>query len=207
MAIYRPVNTRHLAVVGSGPRATGTAQKLGISVMTDALKNDPLLPLVTEIVVAYLSHNTVAMTDIPRLIAETRAALAQTAGVRRAVPSGTPAFATATKEPAVPIKKSVTPDYLICLEDGTKLKMLKRHLRTTYDMTPEQYRQKWGLPDDYPMVAPNYAKKRSSLAREFGLGRGGRKAPANAAAADFPVPACNRHSGGCHADINIVAAL
>lgn len=140
--------------------------------MTDALKNDPLLPLVTEIVVAYLSHNTVAMTDIPRLIAETRAALAQSG----AAPHGAerPAIAT-NKEPAVPVKKSVTPDYLICLEDGTKLKMLKRHLRTAYDMTPEQYREKWGLSEDYPMVAPNYAKKRSSLAREFGLGRGGRK--------------------------------
>lgn len=139
--------------------------------MTDALKNDPLLPLVTEIVVAYLSHNTVAMTDIPRLISETRAALAQSTvvnGEGRAVQP-------ANKEPAVPVKKSVTPDYLVCLEDGIKLKMLKRHLRTAYDMTPEQYREKWGLDADYPMVAPNYAKKRSSLAREFGLGRGGRK--------------------------------
>ena len=140
--------------------------------MTDALKNDPLLPLVTEIVVAYLSHNTVAMADIPRLIAETRAALAQSG----AAPQGAErAAAAVNKEPAVPVKKSVTPDYLICLEDGTKLKMLKRHLRTAYDMTPEQYREKWGLSEDYPMVAPNYAKKRSSLAREFGLGRGGRK--------------------------------
>jgi predicted transcriptional regulator len=140
--------------------------------MTDAFKNDPLLPLVTEIVVAYLSHNTVAMADIPRLINETRAALAQSHvamnGTQRAMP-------VANKEPAVPVKKSITPDYLVCLEDGTKLKMLKRHLRTAYDMTPEQYREKWSLPADYPMVAPNYAKKRSSLAREFGLGRGGRK--------------------------------
>lgn len=140
--------------------------------MPDTLKNDPLLPLVTEIVVAYLSHNTVAMNDIPRLIAETRAALAQSA---TAAPNGERPSLVTNKEPAVPIKKSVTPDYLICLEDGTKLKMLKRHLRTAYDMTPEQYREKWGLSEDYPMVAPNYAKKRSSLAREFGLGRGGRK--------------------------------
>lgn len=137
--------------------------------MTDAQKSDPLLPMVTEIVVAYLSHNTVAMTEIPRLIAQTRQALAQS-GIAladeksRSIPQ---------KEPAVAIKKSVTPDYLICLEDGTKLKMLKRHLRTAYDMSPEQYRERWGLPADYPMVAPNYAKKRSSLAREFGLGRGG----------------------------------
>ena len=140
--------------------------------MTDALTNDPLLPLVTEIVVAYLSHNTVAMSEIPRLIAETRAALANNGAVAPGAERGS---LLTNKEPAVQVKKSVTPDYLICLEDGTKLKMLKRHLRTAYDMTPEQYREKWGLPEDYPMVAPNYAKKRSSLAREFGLGRGGRK--------------------------------
>lgn len=146
--------------------------------MSDTLKNDPLLPLVTEIVVAYLSHNTVAMHDIPRLIAETRAALANSGGSGSAAPVALRPTAVADREPAVPVKKSVTPDYLICLEDGIKLKMLKRHLRTAYDMTPEQYRERWGLPADYPMVAPNYAKKRSSLAREFGLGRGGRKRPA-----------------------------
>jgi predicted transcriptional regulator len=147
--------------------------------MTDASKNDPLLPMVTEIVVAYLSHNTVAMTDIPRLIAETRQALAQSGagmagvGMMAAGANGAKAAAgMAAGEPAVAIKKSVTPDYIVCLEDGIKLKMLKRHLRTAYDMSPDQYRQKWGLPADYPMVAPNYAKKRSSLAREFGLGRG-----------------------------------
>jgi predicted transcriptional regulator len=150
--------------------------------MSDALKNDPLLPLVTEIVVAYLSHNTVAMNEIPRLIAETRAALAHSGaaagGGATVRPAGGHVVAPADREPAVPVKKSVTPDYLVCLEDGIKLKMLKRHLRTAYDMTPEQYRERWGLPADYPMVAPNYAKKRSSLAREFGLGRGGRKRPA-----------------------------
>lgn len=152
--------------------------------MSDVLKSDPLLPLVTEIVVAYLSHNTVAMHDIPRLIAETRAALANSgnaAGLllpgsaNAARPAAGHGTLRADREPAVPVKKSVTPDYLVCLEDGIKLKMLKRHLRTAYDMTPEQYRERWGLPADYPMVAPNYAKKRSSLAREFGLGRGGRK--------------------------------
>jgi predicted transcriptional regulator len=145
--------------------------------MPDTLKNDPLLPLVTEIVAAYLSHNTVAISDIPRVIAETRAALAQigTGGGTVGAAGAERHAALATKEPAVPVKKSVTPDFLICLEDGIKLKMLKRHLRTAYDMTPEQYREKWGLSADYPMVAPNYAKKRSSLAREFGLGRGGRK--------------------------------
>lgn len=140
--------------------------------MTDAPKNDPLLPMVTEIVVAYLSHNTVAMTEIPRLIAETRHALAQSGAVNGAAKLA--AGAAHSGEPAIAIKKSVTPDYLICLEDGTRLKMLKRHLRTAYNMSPEQYRQKWGLPADYPMVAPNYAKKRSSLARAFGLGRAGK---------------------------------
>ncbi len=148
--------------------------------MSDMLKNDPLLPLVTEIVVAYLSHNTVAVHEIPRLIAEIRAALASggaSIGQAGSIAAKRPAN-VADREPAVSLKKSVTPDYLICLEDGIKLKMLKRHLRTSYDMTPEQYRARWGLPDDYPMVAPNYAKKRSSLARQFGLGRGGRKRPA-----------------------------
>jgi len=143
--------------------------------MPDTLKNDPLLPMVTEIVAAYLSHNTVAISDLPRVIAEIRAALSQSSTAGASGAGAGHHAAVTTKEPAVPVKKSVTPDFLICLEDGIKLKMLKRHLRTAYDMTPEQYREKWGLAADYPMVAPNYAKKRSSLAREFGLGRGGRK--------------------------------
>ncbi|TDQ85424.1 MucR family transcriptional regulator [Dongia mobilis] len=146
--------------------------------MTDAPQNDPLLPMVTEIVVAYLSHNTVAMADIPRLIAETRQALAQLGRPGSTQVNGN--AGQSAGEPAVAIKKSVTPDYIICLEDGMKLKMLKRHLRTAYDMSPEQYRQKWGLPADYPMVAPNYAKKRSSLAREFGLGKAGGRASGKA---------------------------
>ena len=93
---------------------------------------------------------------------------------------GAPAEATAERpDPAVPIKKSVTPDYVICLEDGKKLKMLKRHLRTAYDMSPDEYRQRWELPGDYPMVAPNYAKQRSELAKKIGLGRKpGRRAKA-----------------------------
>lgn len=149
--------------------------------MSDAPKHDPLLPMVTEIVVAYLSHNTVAMTEIPRLIAETRLALEQSGnGTAKGLLGPGP---HKPGEPAIAIKKSVTPDYLICLEDGTRLKMLKRHLRTAYNMSPEQYRQKWGLPADYPMVAPNYAKKRSSLAREFGLGRGAKAGKAAKAVA------------------------
>jgi len=128
-----------------------------------------LLPMVTEIVAAHLSNNTVPVAEIPRLISEVYSALTalgQKGGINVAAPA---------QEPAVPVKKSILPDHIICLEDGKKLKMLKRHLRTVYGLTPEQYREKWSLPADYPMVAPNYAKKRSSLARQIGLGTGGRR--------------------------------
>jgi len=128
-----------------------------------------LLPMVTEIVAAHLSNNTVPVAEIPRLINEVYGALTalgQKGGIN---------VAASAQEPAVPIKKSIMPDHIICLEDGKKLKMLKRHLRTVYGLTPEQYREKWSLPADYPMVAPNYAKKRSSLARQIGLGTGGRR--------------------------------
>jgi predicted transcriptional regulator len=137
--------------------------------MSDDSKRQALLPMVTEIVAAHLSNNTVPVGDIPRLIAEVYGALTGLgqASVVTAVAS--------TQEPAVPVKKSVMPDHIVCLEDGKKLKMLKRHLRTVYGLTPEQYREKWNLPADYPMVAPNYAKKRSSLARQIGLGTGGRR--------------------------------
>lgn len=137
--------------------------------MADDAKQVSLLPMVTEIVAAHLSNNSVAVTDIPRLINEVYSALTSLSGVRA------PNTAAGRQEPAVPVKKSISPDFIICLEDGKKLKMLKRHLRTAYGMTPDQYREKWGLPSDYPMVAPNYAKKRSSLARQIGLGTGGRK--------------------------------
>jgi predicted transcriptional regulator len=93
------------------------------------------------------------------------------------VSSGAEAAEAAPKEPAVPIRRSITPDYLVCLEDGRKFKSLKRHLRTKYNMSPEEYRAKWGLAKDYPMVAPNYAKARSDLAKQMGLGQGGRQAP------------------------------
>ena len=128
-----------------------------------------LLPMVTEIVSAHLSNNTVPVGEIPHLISEVYSALTalgQKGGIN---------VAQSTQEPAVPVKKSILPDHIICLEDGKKLKMLKRHLRTVYGLTPEQYREKWNLPADYPMVAPNYAKKRSSLARQIGLGTGGRR--------------------------------
>jgi predicted transcriptional regulator len=95
----------------------------------------------------------------------------------QAEPDGGEVAEVAPKEPAVPLKRSITPDFLICLEDGRKFKSLKRHLRTKYNMSPEEYRAKWGLPKDYPMVAPNYAKARSDLAKQMGLGQGGRQAP------------------------------
>jgi predicted transcriptional regulator len=110
--------------------------------------------------------------ELPSLISNIHAALST-------VSTGAVEAAPEPKEPAVPIRKSISPDYLICLEDGRKFKSLKRHLRTKYDMSPEEYRAKWGLPKDYPMVAPNYAKARSDLAKQMGLGQGGRK-PARA---------------------------
>ncbi|MFS4439429.1 MucR family transcriptional regulator [Paracoccaceae bacterium GXU_MW_L88] len=116
-----------------------------------------------DIVAAYVSKNPVSTQELPDLIAAVHERI-------EALGKGDPG-AAAKQEPAVPIKKSVTDDYLICLEDGRKLKMLKRHLSATYGMTPDQYRAKWGLPSDYPMVAPNYAKKRQRLAKEIGLGR------------------------------------
>jgi predicted transcriptional regulator len=137
--------------------------------MADDSKRQVILPMVTEIVAAHLSNNTVAVADIPRLINEVYGALNGLGQASLAAAMGS------TQEPAVPVKKSIMPDHIICLEDGKKLKMLKRHLRTVYGLTPEQYREKWNLPADYPMVAPNYAKKRSSLARQIGLGTGGRR--------------------------------
>ena len=130
--------------------------------MSEEAKPTELLPLVTDIVAAHLSNNNVPSAELPQLIRDVYHALAAASG-------GGPA-PLARPEAAVPVKKSVTPDYIVCLEDGKKLKMLKRHLRTAYDMSPEQYRERWDLPADYPMVAPNYAKQRSKLAKAIGLG-------------------------------------
>jgi predicted transcriptional regulator len=116
--------------------------------------------LVSEIVSAYVSKNSLPPSELPNLIKTVHDAL-----------SSPEQGASSTPEPAVPIKKSIRPDYVICLEDGKKLKMLKRHLRTAYDMSPDEYRQKWGLASDYPMVAPKYAARRSELAKKIGLGR------------------------------------
>lgn len=123
-----------------------------------------LAEMTTEIVAAYVSHNSISVTDLPKLIADTHAALRNLSAALESTPIEKPA-------PAVPVKKSVTPDYLICLEDGKKFKSLKRHLRTHYDLSPEEYREKWGLPADYPMVAPSYSATRSLLAKANGLGR------------------------------------
>ncbi|MBV9260275.1 MAG: MucR family transcriptional regulator [Pseudolabrys sp.] len=132
--------------------------------MSDLLAKGPLIDLTAEIVSAYVSNNTVPAADIPVLINQVHAALARVAG------AGGDAPAEALK-PAVSVKKSITPEYIVCLEDGKKFKSLKRHLRTQYNMTPEQYREKWGLSPDYPMVAPNYAAARSQLAKQMGLGQ------------------------------------
>jgi predicted transcriptional regulator len=126
-----------------------------------------LLTLTTEIVAAHVSNNTVALGDLPQLISQVYNSLANI-GVAPPPPPARP-------QPAVSVKKSVQPDYIICLEDGKKLKMLKRHLKTAYNMSPEAYRERWGLPPDYPMVAPNYARQRSHLAKEIGLGTRARR--------------------------------
>jgi predicted transcriptional regulator len=132
--------------------------------MDAVAEKDELVELTAEIVSAYVSNNTVVATDLPALINNVFDAL------KKASSTG----AQPAKEelrPAVPIKKSVTSEYIICLEDGKKFKSLKRHLRTHYDLSPEEYREKWGLPHDYPMVAPNYAAARSDLAKRMGLGQ------------------------------------
>ena len=140
--------------------------------------------LATQIVSAHVGNNSVAVADLPGLITQVYGALEKL---------GQPTEPVITRpEPAVPIRKSVTPDYVICLEDGKKLKMLKRHLASAYNMTPDQYRERWGLPSDYPMVAPNYAQQRSALAKTIGLGthRGNTPpAPVPAAPASAPAPA------------------
>ncbi len=133
--------------------------------VVEGMEQDSLIELTAEIVSAYVSNNNVDSGEIPDLIRDVHSALHRTAGAAATEPEPEPL------KPAVPVRKSVTPDFIICLEDGKKFKSLKRHLRTHYDLTPEEYREKWGLPSDYPMVAPNYAKARSNLAREMGLGQ------------------------------------
>ncbi len=134
--------------------------------MANQENRSELLELTSEIVAAHVSNNTLSVNDLPQLIRDVYATL-ETVGTGKNILD--------PLTPVVPIRKSVTPEFLVCLEDGKKLKMLKRHLKTSYNMTPEEYRQKWNLPRDYPMVAPNYAKQRSDLAKEIGLGRKSRE--------------------------------
>lgn len=131
--------------------------------MTDAAGKS-FIDLTAQIVSAYVSNNTTTASEIPTLINQVHAALVRVSSGRTETPNE-PA------KPAVPVKKSMTADYLVCLEDGKRFKSLKRHLRTQYNMTPDQYRDKWALPPDYPMVAPNYAVARSQLAKKMGLGQ------------------------------------
>ncbi len=135
--------------------------------MADQKETNDLLELTTEIVSSHVANNTVAVQDLPELIR-------QVYGTLTTIEQG-PAPQADRPQPAVPVKRSVTPDYIVCLEDGRKLKMLKRHLKTAYNMSPEEYRDRWGLPADYPMVAPNYARQRSALAKKIGLGTKPRK--------------------------------
>ncbi|HWM49181.1 MAG TPA: MucR family transcriptional regulator [Xanthobacteraceae bacterium] len=125
---------------------------------------DDFIELTAEIVSAYVSNNTVPASELSDLINQVHAALAQVAGAR-----GLPR--PDAMKPAIPVKKSITSEHIVCLEDGKKFKSLKRHLRSQYNLSPEQYREKWGLPPDYPMVAPNYAAARSRLAKQMGLGQ------------------------------------
>ena len=130
-----------------------------------------VIEMTADIVSAFVSNNSVPAAELPALIQSVHRALSGVS-VKPEVVESTP------REPAVPVKKSVHPDFIVCLEDGRKFKSLKRHLRTKYNMSPEDYRSRWGLPKEYPMVAPNYAKARSDLAKQMGLGQGGRAARA-----------------------------
>ena len=147
------------------PSTTGpgmTNENLDAS--TDNAKPNSMLALTTKIVAAYVSKNSVPSTELPALIDRVFQSLA-------GIATGSTAAPEAPLTPAVPVKKSVFADYIVCLEDGKKLKMLKRHLMTSYNLTPDDYRERWGLPPSYPMVAPSYAERRSVLAKSIGLGR------------------------------------
>ena len=135
---------------------------------TTQIATSEILNLTTEIVASYVSNNNVESPELTEIVKNVYATLSELA-------TGRSSFSANRPEPAVPVKKSVADDYIICLEDGKKLKMLKRHLKSAYNMTPEQYRERWGLGPDYPMVAPNYARQRSQLAKNIGLGTRPRK--------------------------------
>jgi predicted transcriptional regulator len=137
---------------------------MALSANAESMKSDDVLKLAAEIVAAYVSNNPIPVADVPSIIRSVHSALGGLVGVAQSeIPMA--------HKPAVAVKRSIHPDYIVCLEDGKKLKMLKRYLRSNYSMTPEEYRAKWGLPADYPMVAPNYAAQRSEFAKKIGLGR------------------------------------
>lgn len=139
----------------------------GAGAQDDGPSRADLLSMTAQIVAAFAGRNDVAASDLPHLIGAVYSSLDQ----QPQSPAAESQAAAAPRKAAIPINRSVTPDYLVCLEDGKRLKMLKRHLRAAYGMTPEEYRAKWGLPPDYPMVAPNYAAERSAFAKKIGLGR------------------------------------
>ncbi len=132
--------------------------------MADTAESGNLTELVADIVGAYVSNNKVAVNELPGIISQVHSALQRTT-------AGAEAPQQEAQQPAIAVRRSVNPDYIVCLEDGKRFKSLKRHLRTDHDMTPQEYRAKWGLKPDYPMVAPNYAASRSELARKMGLGK------------------------------------
>ncbi len=135
-----------------------------INPVSETMASDSIIELTADIVSAYVSNNTVSASEIPALINQVHGALLRMSSGQGEAPAE-------PLKPAVPVKRSITNEHIVCLEDGKKFKSLKRHLRTQYNMTPEQYRDKWGLPPDYPMVAPNYAAARSQLAKQMGLGQ------------------------------------
>lgn len=138
-----------------------------------------VIAMAADIVSAYVANNSVSANDLPNFIRQVHDAL-------KGISTGASEAPAVPQTPAVSVRKSISPDFLICLEDGRKFKSLKRHLRTKYNMSPEDYRAKWGLPKDYPMVAPNYAAARSALAKSMGLGQGGRQSAKTVAASKAP---------------------
>ena len=150
--------------------------------MSDPIEARRLIELTADIVSAYVGNNTIASSELPKLLGDVHGAVVRgAAGIDQKVEE--------KPQPMVPVKKSVTPDYIVCLEDGKKFKSLKRHLRTKYDMSPDEYRAKWGLPADYPMVAPSYSAARSQLAQKMGLGRKAAEPAPKARAAAKPAAA------------------
>jgi predicted transcriptional regulator len=160
MSVFRP--RIDFSTASTNGAVAGTARKP--EHMNDNSTGATFIELTADIVSAYVSNNSVSAGDLPALISDVHSALTR-------ISTGRVEVSTEPPKPMVPVKKSITDDYIVCLEDGKKFKSLKRHLRTQYNLTPEQYREKWGLAADYPMVAPNYAAARSQLAKQMGLGQ------------------------------------